>query len=402
MGMVLVVDDEKLYRNFLDRYLTKLGMIVFTLGRGDQALQFTRHVRIDLILLDACLKEGPSGHVTLLRLKAHEATKNVPIVMISGRRDTPEDDIAARRDGAALFVTKGEISDGIGTRSFERRIRALIQERQQAPVEIARPAHNLIPGPGRVLVVEDEPAMADLLESQLRQKGYTVLKASGALEGLRKARHEHPDLVLMDTTLHDMDGLEACEQLKSNPATQHLPVIILTAHATSEARIQSIQRSASYFMTKPIENLDEFHAIVAALLGQRPLNRTPRREKAILRFGDALVIDSTKQTISIGARCIENPSRVLFRLLWELANRPGETRSREHLSKSVWGKDQMRPRIVDLNVRRLRQLLGEPIQHWIVTVVGQGYCLIPGVVAPLMPAIAAHARGKDEPSLNVG
>jgi len=151
-----------LYRRFLETFLAKFDMRAFAFATGDEGLALTKNVCPDLIVIDWCLEVGLSARATIELLKKQEWTKDVPVVVISGERMNPEDDLQARRAGAALFVTKREISDEIETQSFLRRLKSLILERRQALVAAAS---NAGAQGGTALTPEQLPA----LEGHLRK-----------------------------------------------------------------------------------------------------------------------------------------------------------------------------------------------------------------------------------------
>lgn len=119
--------------------------------------------------------------------------------------------------------------------------------------------------PGRVLIVEDNPLNLELAQDLLEVKGFEVLAATSAEDGLNIARKEGPDLVLMDIGLPGMDGLEAIKRLKADPATRELPIVCLTAHAMEGDRDMALRVGAEGYITKPI-NTREFADTIATYL----------------------------------------------------------------------------------------------------------------------------------------
>lgn len=377
MALVLVVDDDEEYSRFMERLLKHLGFKSYATALGAHALLYTKEFRPDLIVLDFCLPGGLSAEKTLRILKTQVATKSIPVIVISGERRTAEDENFALRAGADLFFSKGEIAGTIKDGSFKRHLCALILENQQTPPTaqraIADEARPL--SPGRVLIVDDEPEMVRLLTFLLDRQGYTVLTAHTALDGLAKARQGRPDLLILDMTLPDMSGLDVYSQLKGDPGTREIPIMVLTGQSASEAAAQAVRRGADHFMTKPIGRPEQFLDMVAALLQRKPdKSASPQ----VLRVGDALIVDEAARAVIVGARTITGMPETLFRLAQEFARNPGRTLDRDHLVRRVWKGKSVRHRVVDQYVRRLRDRFGDPARHWLVTMPGQGYRLIPG------------------------
>jgi two-component system cell cycle response regulator DivK len=117
----------------------------------------------------------------------------------------------------------------------------------------------------KLLIVDDEPDNIELLSRRLTRRGFEVVSATSALEGLAKAEADRPHLILMDIKMPQVDGLEATRRLKANPATKHIPIITLTAHAMAEDRAQALAAGADEYESKPVD-LPTLLAKVNALL----------------------------------------------------------------------------------------------------------------------------------------
>lgn len=379
MPTLLVIDDDKEYRLFLESYLTRLGFNVFGVNGGDQGLEFSKNIRPDLILLDWCLKKGFSGEETLRLFKSRLATKEVPVVVISGIKETAEDEQRARRAGASLFFTKNEISDTIRDKDvFKRRLQALILDKQfqagrsrQATVKSKRLAPVLRTA-GRILLVDDDPVIRDMLPFALRDKGYTITTADRGAAGLTQAQQESPDLIILDLTLPDMDGLEVLTQLKTSPHTRAIPVLVLTGRVSTQAQLLAVEYGADHFFTKPNLDLEEFHNLIAAFLRRRHNAVAP----AVIRVGDQLVIDTKARTLNIGDRVMTKISKISFRLLCEFARKPGEILSYDYLVHRVWN-DRVREHNVNTAVSRLKDVLGKIADDWFICVPGIGFRMLP-------------------------
>lgn len=376
MPTILVIDDDKGYREFLDRYLSELGLDAYLMTNGMSGLEFSRSVRSNLVLLDWCLEGRISGEETLRFFKANAATRDVPVIVMSGIRQSAEDEVRARRAGAALFMTKGEISEDIYGRSvFQRRLQALLLGQQVGPMP-SRAAAKRLPTKaqalGRVLVIDDDEDIRDMISMILHDKGYTVITAENGASGLMKAQQEHPDVVILDLSLPDMDGLEVCSQLKAYPRTRALPILLLTARASTQTQILAVEYGADHYFTKPIPDLDDFHNWVAAFLRRK----THLDDTSVIRVGDQLVIDTQAHTVTVGGRVIKNMPATLFRLLCEFARRPGEVLGRNYLVHNVWN-DSVREHNVDTYVGRLKNRLAPSANDWFMCVAKKGFRMLP-------------------------
>jgi CheY-like chemotaxis protein len=121
----------------------------------------------------------------------------------------------------------------------------------------------------KLLIVDDEPDNIELLARRLSRRGFEVVSATSAVEGIAKAESDAPHLILMDIKMPQVDGLEATRRLKANPATAHIPVIALTAHAMAEDRVQALAAGANEYESKPVD-LPALLAKVEALLPAAP------------------------------------------------------------------------------------------------------------------------------------
>lgn len=377
MPSILAIDDDKEYLPFLKKYLSKLGFDTTVVTSGEQGLEWCRKTRPDLILLDWCLKEGASGRQTLHLFKSQAATRDIPVIVISGINQDARDEIEAREAGAAHFFTKHEISDSVSqAESFRRHLIAtmLLKEGTSLVRRVATPRPRKRPRvQGRVLMIDDDEEMRGMVSFFLESKGCTMLTAGRASEGLARAQQESPDLVILDLGLPDMDGLEVCAQLKGNQKTRPIPLLILTSRSSTQARLLAVEYGADHYFTKPIRDLDDFHNWVGALLRRRSHFEVP---KHVLRVGDVLLIDTVEHTVTVGGRLIKETPATLFRLLCEFARHPGEILSPEYLLRRVWGHP-VRLHNVATAVSRLRQFLGSPVDEWIVTVQRVGFRFMP-------------------------
>ncbi|MGZ5314554.1 MAG: response regulator transcription factor [Solirubrobacterales bacterium] len=219
---------------------------------------------------------------------------------------------------------------------------------------------------GRVLVVEDDEAIADVLRRSLRAEGHEVRTAGDGVEGLRAAEEFAPDLVVLDLGLPRLDGIEVAKRLR---AESDVPILILTARAETEDRVEGLDSGADDYLPKPFERA-ELLARVRALLRRRP----PRGSAAIV-VGDLLLNPDTREA-KRGEREIELTNRE-FELVEYLARNQKLVVSRERLLEDVWGYDPFeQTNTIDVfisNVRRKLEAGGEP--RMLHTKRGAGYVL---------------------------
>lgn len=223
-------------------------------------------------------------------------------------------------------------------------------------------------GNTRVLVIEDEPAMADIVARYLRRDGHTVDVASDGLEGLRLYREERPDLVVLDLMLPGVDGFEVCRRIRSIAET---PIIMVTARGEEMDRLLGFGMGADDYVAKPFSPRELAARVQAVLRRTQSATQSTRDE---LRFGD-FRIDSLRRTVETVTGDIALTARE-FDILFLMASHPGQVFTREQLLDSVWGRDAVaEPNAVTVHVRRIRQKL-EPDPSrpgYIKTVWGVGY-----------------------------
>ncbi|HUM14776.1 MAG TPA: response regulator transcription factor [Candidatus Nitrosotalea sp.] len=223
----------------------------------------------------------------------------------------------------------------------------------------------------RVLVVEDEADIRDLLVFHLERDGYAVTTCKSGAEGLRLARSAPPDLILLDLMLPEVDGLEVCRRLRQDPVTQAVPIVMLTARGDEVDRVLGLELGADDYVVKPFSPRELVARIRAVLRRSRPIGPG----SAPVRIG-RLCIDAAAHTVSVDGVAV-SLTRKEFDLLRALVEARGRVLSREFLLDHVWGytaAGEIESRTVDVHVRRLRQKLGREGQR-IGTVTGVGYRL---------------------------
>ena len=222
---------------------------------------------------------------------------------------------------------------------------------------------------GRVLVVEDDEAIADVLRRSLRAEGHEVMSAGDGAEALTLSEEFVPDLVVLDLGLPRLDGLEVCRRLR---AESDVPILILTARTETDDRVEGLDSGADDYLPKPFER-EELLARIRALMRRRP----PRGSASIV-IGDLRINPDTRE-VARGDREIELTNRE-FELLEYLARNQKLVVSRERLLEDVWGYDPFeQTNTIDVFISNLRRKLeagGEP--RMLHTKRGAGYVLKAG------------------------
>lgn len=221
-----------------------------------------------------------------------------------------------------------------------------------------------------VLVVEDEDALATLLQYNLDKEGYRVAVAADGEEALVQIDERQPDLVILDWMLPKVSGIEVCRRLRGRSETRNIPIIMLTARGEETDRIRGLDTGADDYVTKPF-SMSELTARVRAVLRRiRPGLAEDR-----VRHGD-ITVDRVAHRVKRNGREIHlGPTE--FRLLDYFIQHPGRVFSREQLLDAVWGSDvYVEARTVDVHVGRLRKALNkEADMDPIRTVRSAGYAL---------------------------
>jgi two-component system alkaline phosphatase synthesis response regulator PhoP len=218
----------------------------------------------------------------------------------------------------------------------------------------------------RILVVDDEPAIRELVRFTLEREGFHVIGAGDGWEALNVARAEHPDLVVLDLMLPGLSGEEVCRALR---AEMDVPVLMLTARKEESDRVHGLELGADDYVTKPFSPR-ELAARVRAIL-----RRTRGHGKPDRVADEPLVVDVERRRVTVDGQPVEL-TYTEFELLRTLKAHPGRVFSREDLLSRVWGQDFYGDtRTVDVHIRHLREKLNEdPARpRFIETVRGVGY-----------------------------
>ncbi|HEX2116426.1 MAG TPA: phosphate regulon transcriptional regulator PhoB [Alphaproteobacteria bacterium] len=222
----------------------------------------------------------------------------------------------------------------------------------------------------RILLIEDEPALVEMLRYNLEREGFDVSTAASPVSPSCAVAETNPDLILLDWMLPHVSGLEICRQLRRGPHTQTIPVIMLTARGEESDRVRALDVGADDYVTKPFSPSELSARIRAVLRRARPSTAAN-----LLTYG-SLVMDLGSHRVTRDGRPVHlGPTE--FRLLRYLMEHPGRVYSREQLLDAVWGRDiYVEVRTVDVHIRRLRKAINAPGQPDLIrTVRSAGYAL---------------------------
>lgn len=218
----------------------------------------------------------------------------------------------------------------------------------------------------KILLVDDEPDILELVGFHLRKEGYTVFTASGGKEGVEIARREHPALIILDVMMPDMDGMETCEKIRQIPQLKDTLVTFLTALAEDYSMMAGFDAGADDYITKPVKPKVLVSKIKALL---RRAGGQDVQAETSLAAGD-LVIDRDRYVVVNKGREIVLP-RKEFELLSLLTSRPGRVFKRDEIMDTVWGNEVVvGGRTIDVHIRKLREKIGE---DYFKTIKGVGY-----------------------------
>ena len=201
----------------------------------------------------------------------------------------------------------------------------------------------------RLLLVEDDPALAELLEFRFRQQGYAVTVTPDGDEALLLAAEQVPDLVVLDWMVEGTSGIEVCRRLRKGKATAHVPIVMLTARGAEDDKIRGLETGADDYVTKPFSPRELLARVGAILRRIRPA-----LAGEVIEVGD-LALDATAHKVTRRGQTIAlGPTE--FRLLKHFMEHPGRVFSRGQLLDAVWGSEsEIELRTVDVHIRRLRK-----------------------------------------------
>ena len=206
------------------------------------------------------------------------------------------------------------------------------------------------PAPKKVLIVEDEPDIAQLVKLYLEKEGFHTTVANSGVDALKLMKAERPDLLILDLMLPEIDGIEVCKKIRSVPDTALLPIIMLTAKAEESDTIIGLELGADDYVTKPFSP-KALVARVKALF--RRLERTDDHKQSSFSFGP-LFMDLSKHEVTVKSKEVSLTAKE-FGLLEHLLRHPGRVLTRDVLLNTIWGYDYYgTTRTVDVHIRRLK------------------------------------------------
>lgn len=217
----------------------------------------------------------------------------------------------------------------------------------------------------KILLVDDEPDILEIVGYNLSAEGYQIITAENGLEGVKKAKKERPQLIILDVMMPEMDGIEACEQIRKIPELSETIITFLTARGEDYSQVAGFDAGADDYITKPIKPKVLVSKVKALLRRIKDEEVTD----AILKIG-GLIINREEYKISLKGQEIILP-RKEFELLSLLATKPGKVFKREEILDKVWGNEVIvGGRTIDVHIRKLREKIGDKSFK---TIKGVGY-----------------------------
>ena len=220
----------------------------------------------------------------------------------------------------------------------------------------------------KILLVDDEPDILEIISFNLEKVGYHVTTASNGLEALKQAKKTLPHLIILDVMMPELDGIETCERLRQEEQFQDTIIMFLTARGEDYSYVAAFDAGADDYVTKPIKP----KVLLSKVKGL--LRRLKKKEtvKELLEF-DNLLIDQEEYKVTLNESELSMP-RKEFELLYLLASKPGKVFKREKIMEKIWGSDVVvGDRTIDVHIRKLREKIGD---RYFKTVKGVGYKFI--------------------------
>jgi two-component system alkaline phosphatase synthesis response regulator PhoP len=218
----------------------------------------------------------------------------------------------------------------------------------------------------KILIVDDEPDILELVEYNLKKEGYQVFTASNGQEGITLAKKVHPDLIVLDIMMPKMDGIEACRLMRAIPEFKNTFMVFLTARSEEYSEIAGFNVGADDYIAKPIKPRALVSRINAIL---RRNNSAEEISDNKIEIGDLVIDREAYLVFQSGGKVVL--AKKEFELLYLLASKPGKVYTRESILKNIWEDSVVvTNRTIDVHIRKLREKLGE---HYVSTVKGVGY-----------------------------
>lgn len=223
----------------------------------------------------------------------------------------------------------------------------------------------------KILIVDDEPDIIDLLSFNLQSEGYAVISAGSGLDAITLAASQKPDLILLDIMLPEKDGREVIQEIRKNPATENIPVIFLTAKDSEFDEVLGLELGADDYIIKPIR-IQKLLARIKAVL-RKSQKQQPSKSNDI-QLGDIQIEPLNYRVVCAGQSV--HLTRKEFEILLFLAQRPGRVITRDNLLNAIWGEEiVVIDRTIDVHIRKIREKLGPSGEGLIETIKGVGYRL---------------------------
>ena len=218
----------------------------------------------------------------------------------------------------------------------------------------------------KILLVDDEQDILEIVGYNLQQEGYAIVTATNGREAVAKAKKELPQLIIMDVMMPEMDGMEACEAIRKLPELSNVIITFLTARSEDYSQVAGFDAGADDYITKPIKPKLLVSKVKALL---RRLKETDERNSETLLVGDIEINREAYKIINNGVEIVL--PRKEFELFYLLASKPGKVFKREEILDKVWGNEVIvGGRTIDVHIRKLREKIGEDLFK---TIKGVGY-----------------------------
>lgn len=217
----------------------------------------------------------------------------------------------------------------------------------------------------KILVVDDESDILELLNYNLSKEGYNVKTASNGIKGVEIAKEFLPDLILLDIMMPKQDGVETCRQIRETPELNGTFVVFLTARSEEYSEVAAFDMGADDYITKPIKP----RALISRINAMFRRESKGKKDVETIQSGK-LIVDRSSYTVTIDGKKIDLPKKE-FELLHFLVKNPGKVYSRDEILNNIWGSDvYVIARTVDVHIRKVREKIGD---GHIQTVKGVGY-----------------------------
>lgn len=217
----------------------------------------------------------------------------------------------------------------------------------------------------KVLIVDDDEDILDLLSYNLSKEGYQVFQASDGVEAIEVAKAKFPELIILDIMMPRMDGVEACRLMRQEEGLAKAHIIFLTARIEEYSEVAAFDSGADDFISKPIKP----RALISRVNSYFKRSEKKEEQTGILEMGD-LIINRISYSVKLKGKKIILPKKE-FELLYYLAKKPDEVFNRDTLLKNIWGTDvYVLARTVDVHIRKIREKIGD---NFISTIKGVGY-----------------------------